>query len=355
MQKLPLEILTPEKRNERNFRYLGNRPGSRTLNKKVRPVSRTFVSRLGYNSGCTSYTSDSSIDRLSGSSFNRHFQKLRKDELQKLREAKEEKEKQFGTEIDENTFREMVDGVRTNKDFEQVDQLEFSGPHDKREKRLHLLSSRTKGKLKDKCTAFFRACRSNKTFATITFIQMIEDRKAVKILNKFFTTIRKEKPDFEYVWVAERQENGNIHFHCIFNMRMDVRRYNALWVLCQYNEGLRFENVSLSEIRARYENDTIHEILNPFDIERVKSIYGISYYLTKYVTKNKTTEGFRCLAWHCSRNVSRLFTKTLVSRSCMRAVADRYKNFRVNKKTGEVFQRGMIKGCFYQLFFIEVR
>ena len=223
-------------------------------------------------------------------------------------------------------------------------------------KRLHVLSPRSKGKIKEKATAFYRAAKQ-RTFATLTFIQGVDDKNAIRILNNFFTNIRMDNPDFKYLWVAERQVNNfkypdNIHFHCVFNMWMDVKKYNSLWVLCQYNEGLRFEDIPLSEIRARHEAGTMGEILNPFDIEKIKNIYGINYYLTKYITKNKST-GFHCLAWHCSRVVSRLFTRTVAERSCLTRAADPFLNYNVSRKTGEVFIGRFARGAFHQMYYIE--
>jgi hypothetical protein len=111
-----------------------------------------------------------------------------------------------------------------------------------------------------------------------------------------------------------------------------------LWVLAQYNSGLigcdKFGNeISREEILMRFENDTVHKVFNPLDIKKVKSISGLSGYLTKYITKQKKTP-FTCLPWHCSRQVSRMFTRATVGPSAF-AYMQSFNNYRVDRETGE--------------------
>ena len=144
------------------------------------------------------------------------------------------------------------------------------------------------------------------------------------------------------MWVAERQPDfpGNIHFHIILNKRIPIRKYNALWVLQQYRAGLRGKTqfgtpISMAEIEQRHKEQSIHRVFNPVDVKRVRSIAGLSSYLTKYITKQAATF-FGCLPWHCSRGVSRLFTKTVVGPSAFSYMMS-LSNCKVDKSTGEVF------------------
>lgn len=240
--------------------------------------------------------------------------------------------------------------ITRNQESEREFRLWFSesqGPPDNSfSLPIHVLSARSRGKIKDKATAFFRASTGNRVFCTLTFVATVDDRTGVSILNKFLTSARKSFPKLQYFWVAERQDNGNIHFHIILNKRLPVRRWNALWVLAQYNSGLvgcdKFgDRVSREEILMRFENDTIHKVFNPLDIKKVKSISGLSGYLTKYITKQKKTP-FCCLPWHCSRRVSRMFTRATVGPSAF-AYMKSFNNYRVDKQTGECFEPVMGK------------
>jgi hypothetical protein len=208
---------------------------------------------------------------------------------------------------------------------------------------LHKLSARSRGKVKDKATAFFRASSGDRVFLTLTFIAAVDDQTGVAVLNKFLTSVRKEFPKLQYLWVAERQleSTGNIHFHMVLNKRLPVRRYNALWVLAQYNSGLvgrnKFnETVTKAEIKAAFKAGTVHRYFNPLDIKKVRSIGALSNYLTKYITKQDADSSFTCAPWHCSRRVSRMFTRTTVSPSAF-AYMQTFNNYRLDKTTGECF------------------
>jgi hypothetical protein len=223
---------------------------------------------------------------------------------------------------------------------------------------VHVLSARSRGKIKDKATAFFRACPGDRVFGTFSFIAPVDDKTGQSILNKFLVQCRKKFPSLQYFWVAERQENGNIHFHMILNKRLDIGRWNALWVLSQYNSGLVGHDefgseISKAEIMRLYALDQkegfrgavsrkgkkisrIQAVLNPLDLKTVKSIGALSSYLTKYITKQEKNKPFGCAVWHCSRRVSRMFTRQTVGPSAFRYMKS-FANYGVDKKTGEVW------------------
>lgn len=210
-------------------------------------------------------------------------------------------------------------------------------------KRVRSMSARTKNKIREKIEALYSSTkRSNFTFLTLTFINKVDDKTAQKCLNKFLTAARSRFGRFNYVWVAERQTQkhtgtryfnlGNIHFHLITDKYWPVVDFNALWVKQQYASGISHPLYSLSYINAL----TAHEIqkkLNPFDVKKIKSINGLSSYLTMYVTKNN--QSFRCSTWHCSRGVSMLFTSQIISKETFNQACDPEVNFSVNEKTGQ--------------------
>jgi hypothetical protein len=139
---------------------------------------------------------------------------------------------------------------------------------------------------------------------------------------------------------------------------LPVGRWNAFWVLAQYNAGLvghtEFgDEISKSDIVGLYAADLrekfsggrskvgkkisrIQEVLNPFDIKPVRSISKLSSYLTKYITKQEKNEPFGCSVWHCSRRVSRMFTRQAVGPSAF-AYMKSFANYGVDKRTGEVY------------------
>lgn len=229
------------------------------------------------------------------------------------------------------------------------------------------MSRRTKIKIKEKMLAVYAASNNNFTLCTLTMIGECPDTKGVKILNKFLTVLRQQYSKFNYVWVAERQQNGRIHFHMICDQRFDIAYINSLWVVQQFNagvdnvearmklelqEGTTFKKLHRSGIDGQQK---IQKYLNPVDVTNVKTIDGVSAYLTNYVTKNETK--MCCQIWHCNRNVSQLFTKQLISKQQFKMAG----NPKVNKikcKTGRLYvnktfvhQYGMINTIYNKRYF----
>jgi hypothetical protein len=161
------------------------------------------------------------------------------------------------------------------------------------------LSARTKSKIRKKLYSFFGQFKKL-TFLTLTFVNQVEDKLAVQILGKFLENIKKTDADFEYLWVAEKQTknatfNDNIHFHVINNKFWRIERYWKYWLELQAKHGIIPRDKNFNPSSA-------------FDIKGIvsKNVKGISCYLTKYITKNKSQ--FNCQPWNCSKLVSKLYT-----------------------------------------------
>lgn len=146
-------------------------------------------------------------------------------------------------------------------------------------------------------------------FWTVTFFKGTADDLCYKIFNIWLTALRKYRLLREYLWVAERQENGTIHFHIAIPHKMPVQRANAMMAGTLKTFARRGElSVSVYQC-SRYngvdiaKNRKTKRVTN-FAVK--KGSRALSHYLTKYVTKNDT--GFSHLAWHNSRGYSQLFT-----------------------------------------------
>lgn len=298
-----------------------NRKARQQMKKRVSKPGRSYAWRLGYNHCIGQYAPDE-FPVLSGSSLNRKKAKPKEPEL--------------------------------TVHYENV---------------VHFFSPRSRGKVKDKATAFHRSAVGNRIFLTLTFIDDVSDKEGVQILNKFLTVLRREKKGLEYLWVAEHQEESRttIHFHMILNRWLPIKRYNALWVLQQYNAGLVGKDqhgnvIPKAEIERRYQIDMeskskkadggIMDLLNPVDIEPCKSIHGLSYYLTKYITNQKKKDPFGCANWHCSRGVSKLFTKETVGPSTFAYMLS-FNNYKVDKTTGECFRPAVLQNQFFTMVYVN--
>ncbi|MGN6296747.1 MAG: rolling circle replication-associated protein [Ginsengibacter sp.] len=161
------------------------------------------------------------------------------------------------------------------------------------------MSPRTKSKIRKKVIAFSRQSKKL-SFVTLTFLNKVTDRQAIKALGAFLDNVSKLSKDFQYLWVAEKQSKNevfkdNIHFHLITNKFWKIERWWNYWLEVQKNQGIvpRDENFKPS---------------SAFDVKVVNSnnIKGVGNYITKYITKN--TGQYRCMVWNCSRKISQLYT-----------------------------------------------
>lgn len=191
-----------------------------------------------------------------------------------------------------------------------------------------------------KIYAFFHSKLANKRFYfyTISFPLSTSDDAAYKLFNTVLTRLRRgyicseiagvmlseyalskserwlyavnqlaKSSSFHqlrnYLWVAERQKNGTIHFHIITSDTLNVLVFNHFVAAYVFNSLKKHDaNVNLSHLsQSSY---------NGVDVSKKRAglscVSDVRKYLTKYVTKNTTK--FSHFAWHCSRSVSALFT-----------------------------------------------
>lgn len=145
-------------------------------------------------------------------------------------------------------------------------------------------------------------------FWTVTFPQGITDNAAYKVFNIWLTTLRQYKMLRNYLWVAERQENGTIHYHIAIPHKVSVKRANALMRGTLVNAARKGEVGASVHLLRRYngvdiaKNRKTKRVTN-FAIKKGQK--SLANYLTKYVTKNNGT--FEHLAWHNSRGYSGIF------------------------------------------------
>jgi hypothetical protein len=329
------------------------------MSRKTTKHERGYRWQVGYHKCVGYYSAGFEDPRFSGSSLNRKFINDRKNSYEQNLHSKARDLVEMAAKANNWT----VDGLREYEYHisglrDKIKSDAEARRRDREDKRksssgvpgslrrlpgsLHVFSHRSKSKVRDKATAFYRSSGRGKCFVTLTFIAKVSDKSARTILNTFLTQIRKKYSNLEYLWVVERQaETGNAHFHMIVNRRLPVSVYNPLWVLCQYNAGLVGKNkygneIPIEVIHAAYKARTMGKILNPFDIKKIKSINNLSNYLTKYIVKQPDGVGFDCANWHCSRGVSRLFTKMVCGVDVFEKLKGE-KNYSVDFESGEMF------------------
>lgn len=139
----------------------------------------------------------------------------------------------------------------------------------------------------------------NHTFVTLTlpYTQLHCD-KVIKreCLNHFLININRQYQCKNYLWKAEVQRNGNIHFHILFDKYIPWREVRNLWNRCVNRLG--YVDWFCTEHNHLDPNST--------DIHALKKVKNIRAYIAKYVSKTVGSRDICGHAWGRSENLSKL-------------------------------------------------
>lgn len=162
-------------------------------------------------------------------------------------------------------------------------------------------------------------------------------------LNQFLTEIRSEYGVTKYIWKAEKQENGSLHFHILTDTFLPVikmrdkwnRIINKLGYVHEYSQRMRKltwneyydlrknekrngVKIKIDQIRKAWKRGTREKWRNPnsIDLESLKKVKNVGAYISKYMSKehkNKkmTKEEKELLKvdgrlWYSSESVSKM-------------------------------------------------
>ena len=115
-----------------------------------------------------------------------------------------------------------------------------------------------------------------------------------KILKPFLRYMREKESMNTYIWKAEFQERGQLHYHITTNSVIDLRIIRKYW------NGLLIKNKMLESFYEKFG----HYDPNSTDIHSVRKLHDIQGYLTKYLIKteqNQTPTSGKI--WDCSANL----------------------------------------------------
>lgn len=172
------------------------------------------------------------------------------------------------------------------------------------------------------------------TFITLTLpsSQKENDQFITKnILGTFLDRCRKLGILSNYVWRAEKQNNGNIHYHIITDSFAMFSLFKRLWYISLRKYGYiqaysdKFSKMTFDEYKCEKFNEEkdIRTIAAAFergnrlnwseppcvDVKFVSDISGVSKYVSKYISKeNKDAGKVEGRVWGCSQSVSSLVT-----------------------------------------------
>lgn len=109
-------------------------------------------------------------------------------------------------------------------------------------------------------------------------------------LNNFLQSLKRKHPTIHYLWVAEKQKNGNIHFHIMLDRFVHFLEAQRMW-----NKVLS-NGPYIQAFREKFNHS------NPPSVKLTgqKKMENPAAYLTKYVTKAESSQPIQGHKWSCS-------------------------------------------------------
>jgi len=126
-----------------------------------------------------------------------------------------------------------------------------------------------------------------------------------RLLNNFLTRCRRQYPGFMYLWRAERQKNGRLHFHIITDKYIPKKFVTNVWNDLQ--EQLTGQPWKNKEAR--------NEAWPSTKVEALRDITDGLSYIVKYVTKEDNGGLIYGRLWSCSRELMDLKPLQMIVRS----------------------------------------
>lgn len=168
------------------------------------------------------------------------------------------------------------------------------------------------------------------SFITLTLCsaQVNTDQFITKnLLSPFLDLCRKKQLFRNYVWRAEKQKNGNIHYHIVTDSLVDYRVVYHFWRLqldrmgylqvytnkfsamsfLEYCNLKGHKNTDKETLRRRYNKGSSQGWRNPncTDVKYIQSESGVAKYISKYVSKDDNSENIVTgRIWGCSQEVT---------------------------------------------------
>ena len=132
------------------------------------------------------------------------------------------------------------------------------------------------------------------TFITLTLCseQVHSDQEVKRLmLNRFLIELQRYHGVKKYLWVAEKQKNGNIHFHICIDQPIWWTKIRDRWNAIQASFGYV----------DSFENKYKHRNPNSTDIHALDNVDDPEAYLVKYLCKEDYPHLVTGRLWSCSR------------------------------------------------------
>lgn len=149
-----------------------------------------------------------------------------------------------------------------------------------------------------------------------------------KVLGHFLDLCRKNNFLHNYVWRAEKQKNGNIHYHIVTDSYVPKGLLYRYWLMScerlgyvsayhdkfanmsfqEYNRTQNNGSTPLTTMQGRYWKGNRNGWRKPpcFDVINCDSFSGVSKYISKYISKDDASDYRRVTGrcWGCSQSIN---------------------------------------------------
>lgn len=189
-----------------------------------------------------------------------------------------------------------------------------------------------------------------------------------KLLNQFLTEAKKLWNVSNYIWRAEKQVNGNIHFHILTDKFIPWEELRNVWNRIQnklgYVDNYRSQQKSFFRDGFRVRKDLLYKWSekdqrrayvqgaqagwnnpNSTDVHSLRFINKIDSYITKYLKKDSKKKGLIGRLWGCSTSLSNLTGAKIDIDSLISAELD---------KLREVYKPVEIRKDYFSILFINI-
>jgi hypothetical protein len=130
------------------------------------------------------------------------------------------------------------------------------------------------------------------------------------MLNRLLIYLIRKEPSLKYLWKAETQKNGNIHFHILIDKYIDKTWLLDTWNVIQMDHGY-VRNQEIPDARKTCPSTRI---------EALRDKYDGSSYCAKYMSKNEGERRLEGRLWGCSNELKEL--KKIVIPVCRAEIAE---------------------------------
>lgn len=125
-----------------------------------------------------------------------------------------------------------------------------------------------------------------------------------QLLNQFLVEAKKKWNMTKYVWKAERQRNGNLHFHILTDVFIPYNELRNTWNRCQSKLGYI----------AAFQKVHGHKNPNSTDVHSLAKVKNVRQYMAKYMTKETLQNRCQMSREQANFRAKKLYSEQTVSK-----------------------------------------